>query len=120
MAKMETEGRPTEIKKEVTYRWRLYPGKRFFVKESLYGDKEDWYPASVPPNHELVIGRGRLRTAKGGGKIGYGVIKEIKGDSFFSDDVLVTIGQEARVFFKKKPHFEQPKIPGFPKIPKDK
>ena len=117
---MEIEGRSSEIKKEVTYRWKLPPGKRFFIKENLHGDKEDWYPAEVEPGYRVIIGKGKLRTAKGGGKIGYGEIKEIRGDSFFSGEVFVSVGKEARVFFKKKPRFDQPKIPNFPKIPRDK
>jgi hypothetical protein len=108
-----------EIKKEVTYSWTLYPGKKFAVKDALYGEEERWHPVEVDSEHEVIVGRGNLRTAKGGGKIGYGVIKEIKGNSFFSGQILVSVGKEARIFFKKKHHFDQPKVPNFPRIPKD-
>jgi len=121
---MEIEGKSfeprKEFKKKPTFRWTLYPGKRIFIKEDLHGDGEDWYPAKVELGHEVVVGRGKLRTAKGGNRVGYGVISEVKGDSFFSEGVLVSPGKEARIFFKKKARFDQPKIPGFPKIPKNK
>ena len=124
MAKMEIEGKSFEPKREnkkgVTYSWRLYPGKRIFIKEDLHGDKEDWYPTKVESGHEVVVGQGKLRTAKGGGKIGYGVINEVKGDSFFSEGILVSAGKEARIFFKKKHRFNQPRITNFPRIPKNK
>ncbi len=119
---MEKDGinfRPPEVKKEITYKWTLYPGKRIFIKESLHGDREDWYPAEVEPDHKVIVGRGILRTSKGGGKIGYGVIKEIVGGSFFSGNILVSEGKEVRIFFKKKERLNQPKILNFPKIHKE-
>jgi len=121
---MEIEGKSfesrKELKKKPTFRWTLYPGKGIFIKESLHGDGEDWYPAKVEMGHEVIVGQGKLRTAKGGGKIGYGVISEVKGDSFFSGDILVSAGKEARIFFKKKNRLNQPMITNFPRIPKNK
>jgi len=107
-------------KREVTYRWKLFPGKNFFIKEGLHGDKEDWHPTEVELGHKVIVGRGRLTTAKGGGKIGYATINEVEGGPFFSNDVFVSAGKEVRIFFRKKLRLDQPKIPNFPRIPKNK
>lgn len=87
-------------KETKSFSWPLRSGRLFQVKDQGL-EREDWYNVEVAPGYEILIGQGKI---KQGGKVGEGRITDIKGEgrSFFSGDILVCPGKEARVFFEGK------------------
>ena len=82
------------------FSWRVESGERFQIKTQR-SDRPDWYWVKVPNGYQVLIGQGSLRND---GKIGVGKVANVDGDnnSFFSNEVMVSAGKPARIFFRKK------------------
>lgn len=83
-------------RKEGNKEWGLGSGRRFEVSHL-----RNWYKVGVPEDHEVLIGRGRIKR-EGETTFGLGTILEIKGGPYEFNGRLVSVGREARVPFPQK------------------